>query len=174
MRQAMKQGGNTVSEPVKVNEELEEQRGALAKLPPPLLRQFADMAMLLPETEQDGGAAIIDAILNTVDVQELDAPWDDKDPEALWNRWLVITDASRSPSEYEDGLGVFLVVQAHDEEEGTDITFTTGSVGVVAQIVRAYANDDLPLRAKIVPAKKRTRRGYLPTHLVIHKNQPGK
>lgn len=163
-----------MNQPSRAADELNDQKGELAKLPEALIARFAEMAMMLPETESDGGASIIEAILGTVNVGDLDKPWDAKDPEALCNEWLIVTDASRSMSDYADGLGVFLVVKAVQDDTGEEITFTTGSMAVVAQIVRAYAGDMFPLKCKMVMSDKPTKGGYRPMHLVIHEKQPGK
>lgn len=140
---------------------------ALAALPDHLLRQFSQMAMMLPETESDGGASIITAILNSKDVSELDATWGTKDPDKLVGDNLTITGATRSLSDYQDGLGVFLVVEAVLERTGEPVTFTTGSIGIVAQIVRAASLEAFPFRAMIQRADKPTKDGYYPQHLKI-------
>lgn len=155
-------------------EDMDEQQGLLDRLPAELVRQFSEMAMMLPETESDSGASIIEAILGAVDVQDLDAPWDTKDPDALLNEWQIITEASRSLSTYKESLGVFLVVTAVLENTGEEITWTSGSMAVVAQLVKAYAADHFPLRAKLVRADKPTASGYWPHHLVVHDKQPSK
>lgn len=158
----------------RAQQDLDEQQGLLDRLPADLVRQFSEMAMMLPETESDSGASIIEAILGAVDVHDLDSPWDTKDPDALVGQWLIITEASRSMSTYKESLGVFLVITAVQEDTGEEIVFTSGSMGVVAQVVKAYAADMLPLRAKLVRADKPTANGYWPQHLVVHQNQPGK
>lgn len=154
--------------------ELEDQASELATLPEALMRQFSELAMMLPETESDGGASIIQAVLNTVDVQGLDNPWDAKEPEKLCGEWLIITEASRSISTYAEGLGVFLVVTAVREDSGEEIVFTTGSMAVVAQIVRAYTIGAIPLRAKMLMAERASKKGYFPMHLEIAAKQPGR
>lgn len=163
-----------MSEVDRAQADLDEQQGLLDRLPADLVRRFSEMALMLPETESDSGAGIIEAILGAVDVHDLDAPWDTKDPDALIGQWLIITDATRSMSTYKESLGVFLVITAVQEDTGEEITFTTGSMSIVAQVVKAYAQDMLPLRAKLVRAEKPTASGYWPQHLVVHDKQPAK
>ena len=148
-------------------QESEESGKGLAALPKHVMDQFASMAMMLPETESDGGASIITAILSSKDVHELDATWGTKDPDKLVGDNLTILGATRSLSDFKDGLGVFLVVEAVLERTGETVTFTTGSMGIVAQIVRAAALDAFPLRAMIQRADKPTADGYYPQHLKI-------
>lgn len=151
----------------------DQQKAELAELPAELVRRFAEMAMMLPETESDGGASIIEAILNTADVHELGSPWGEKDQDALVGKWLIFTEASRSVSDFK-GLGVFLVVQAVDCKTGEKLTTTTGSVNIVAQLVRAYTLDSFPLKARIMKAERPTKNGYWPLHLEIAEDQPAR
>jgi len=151
---------------------LRDQQAAMQELPPHLVAQFAEMAMALPETESDGGAGIIEAILNAVDVKATNKIWDARDIESLSGVSLVIESASRSISDYKGGLGVFLVVQAVREDTGEPVTFTTGSLSVVAQIVKAWAGEELPLRCTPTPADRPAKSGYVPWHLTVADNQP--
>lgn len=146
-------------------EEIQDQAGELATLPADLVKRFADMAFTLPETTGDGGAGIIEAILNATEVESLDSVWGTKDPDKLVGEPLTILSATVSRSDYADGLGVFLVVKAHREGTGEDITFTTGSMAVIAQIVRAHTLQALPMRAKLVRADRPSASGYYPQHL---------
>lgn len=153
-------------------ERLEDQREQLSKLPEALLAQFSQMAVMLPETESDGGASIIEQVLGAVDVQDLDAPWDAKDPDALLDKWIIVTEVTRSISDYADGLGVFLVITSVDDDSGEEFVWTSGSMGVVAQLVRAYTMDWLPCRCRLVKAERKTKSGYDTYHLEVSKQQP--
>lgn len=146
----------------------------LATLPQYVLDQFNQMVIMLPEVESDGGASMITQILNTVDVQELDAPWDTKDPEKLVDLLIHITDARRAPSDFAGGLGQFLVLDAVIAASGEQVTFTTGSVMVVAQVVKAFVLDALPLACVLRKSERPTADGFYPQHLEIEKDQPGR
>lgn len=145
----------------------ERSRAELAELPADLVQRFAQMAMTLPPTESDGGASIVESILNATSVEALDAAWDAKDADAMIGKEITITGATVSQSDYNGGLGVFLVVTATDEGTGEVITFTTGSMSIVAQVVAAHVREWLPLRCKLVQAMEPTKSGYYPQRLEI-------
>lgn len=155
-----------------LQDEVDANRDQIAELPPALVQQFAQMAVMLPEVESDGGASIIQQILNTVDVLDLDSPWQTKDPDKLVGQLLEFTDARRAPSDYAGGLGIFLVCDATVMGSGEQVTFTTGSFAVVAQLVKAYTLDALPLRAILRQSDKPTKNGFRPHHLEIDPKQP--
>lgn len=154
-------------------QEMDEQRNTLAELPPHIVRQFGEMAMMVPETEA-GLTGILEAIFSAVDAHDLDKAWDGVPAEDLLNTWIVIESATRSASDYKQSLGIFLVVKAVREPNGEPVTFTVGSMAVVAQIVKAYAQDALPLRCRLVQSDSPTKEGFYPMHLEIHAQQPGK
>lgn len=151
---------------------LSDQRATMAQLPPHLVQQFSEMAMMLPETESDGGASILEAILNAVDVQATNKIWDGRDLGEYKNQTIIIERATRSRSDFQEGLGLFLVASAVLEQTGEAITVTTGSMSVVAQVVKAYANDELPLRCIVRVAERPSQAGFYPQHLEITEKQP--
>lgn len=154
-------------------QEATDQRNTLAELPPHLVQQFSQMALMLPETES-GLTGILELILNATDVHDLDKAWDGTSAESLLGKWIVIQSATRSVSDFSQSLGIFLVVKAYVEDSKSDVTFTVGSMAVVAQVVKAYAQDALPLRCKLMTSDSPTKDGFWPMHLEIHQNQPGK
>lgn len=161
-----------MTQPSKRRAELEDQASSLRELPPALVEQFSRMAMMLPEIELDGGAGIIESILNAVDLRATNRVFERYDAEQLVGKWLIFERAQRAMSEYKGGLGLFLVVDAVDEESGEKITFTTGSMSIVAQCVKAYAGDEMPFRAKIKVTDNPTKSGFYPMNLEIHAQQP--
>jgi hypothetical protein len=148
-------------------DEIENQQHEMATLPADLVKRFADMAFTLPETTGDGGASMIEQILGATDAADLDANWGTKDPDKLIGEPLTIHSATVSKSDFAEGLGVFLVVEATRENTHEKITFTTGSTMVVAQLVKAYNAGWLPMRAKLVRADRPSANGYYPQHLEV-------
>lgn len=136
-------------------------------LSPGLAQQFADMAMMVPDETGDANDNIVGAILAAEHWDDLDAPWESSGAEKLAGKRLLIHTIMRRPSDYRDGLGVFLVAHYTDTESGEAGVFTSSSVSIVAQLVRAYAAGWLPLYAEIVVAARRTKAGYLPHHLKV-------
>jgi hypothetical protein len=125
------------------------------------------MATLVPSETGDAVESILDAILNAPTWEQLSAPWETAEVEALAGRVLRIDSIVRRPSDFRDGLGVFLVVHYVDVTSGETGVLTTSSVSVVAQLVKAYAAGWLPIYASFVIAERPTEAGYRPHHLKV-------
>jgi len=128
---------------------------------------FASMAMAVPDGDESGAEQIILAILNAKSWDELDDPWNSARADALLNVELRIDSLTRRPSSFADGLGIFLVVHGIRMDTKEPAVWTTGSVGTVAQLVKAYMLGALPLYAVLRQAERPTERGYYPHHLEI-------
>jgi hypothetical protein len=75
-----------------------------------------------------------------------------------------------SPRDYAEGLGVFLVCRVDQPHVGEEFILTTGSVSIVAQLVRAHTQGWLPLQVVPRKAAKPSRNGYFPMHLELVRN----
>jgi hypothetical protein len=131
------------------------------------LAQFADMARVLPTAEEDASMSIVAQILQATTVEELDAPWRDTDGEALIGVTFEAQSVTLHQSDYTEGLGVFLRVEGVRLDNGEVVSFSTGSVSTVAQLVRAFTLNAFPFVAEIVKADRPTKKGYFPLHLKI-------
>lgn len=140
----------------------------VVQLPADLIKRFADMAVLIPDDTEDGGARVLEAILGAKTWEALNDPWEASNGEALVGKLLKLTGAKKMPSTFEGGLGVFLVVDYTDTHTGETGVLTTSAVSIVGQIAAAYANNWFPLYAEIVVADRPTKRGFLPQHLKVH------
>lgn len=134
---------------------------------PETIEKFRAIVAALPQPEGSADDRIVSMLLDAASWEELDAPWQTTDLERLLGHDLRIESVSAMPSAFADGLGFFLVVNSYDMESGEELTWTTGSVSVVAQLAKAAHAGWLPLRAQLVQAERPTRRGYYPQHLVI-------
>lgn len=134
-------------------------------LTPQQLDQFRDMARMLPAADGDGAARIVAQLLAADDLLALNKPWGSDSSAELAGKMLEIRGATYRESDFTDGLGVFLVVDAVDLNTGEPIVFTTGSSSVVAQIVAAHARGWLPAVARLVKSERPTTNGYYPLHL---------
>lgn len=150
-----------MSEPSSTSTDLER----AAALSPEVAEQFATMASLIPTETGDAVTNILGAILNAEDWEDLDKPWEASGAIKLEGKTLRIYDLVRRPSDYRDGLGVFLVVHYIDTDTGEAGVFTTSSVSITGQLVKAYAAGWLPLYAQVVVATRATEAGYKPHHL---------
>jgi hypothetical protein len=130
-------------------------------------RQFASMAMAIPDADGSGSERIVLAILGAQSWDELDAPWDKEPKDELVGKEMWIHSLMRRPSSFADGLGIFLVVRAKLVDEAREIVFSTSSVSVVAQLAKAYMLGALPICAVLRKSDRPTERGYWPQHLEI-------
>ena len=131
------------------------------------MRQFADMARVLPTAEGDASMSIVAQILAATTVEELDAPWNDTDGDELVGVTFEAQSVTAHQSDYADGLGVFLRVEGVRLDNGEVVSFSTGSVSTVAQLVKAYVSGWFPFVVEIVKAERPTKKGYFPLHLKV-------
>lgn len=132
------------------------------------LRMFANMVTMIPEAEGSAYDAILTSLLGATSWDQLDDPWDSTKTEALIGVEQKITAITRRPSTYKGGLGMFLVVHATDMRNDKPLVWTTGSVAMVGQLVRAHAMGWFPLYAEVITAANPTENGYYPQHLQIN------
>lgn len=135
------------------------------------LATFAHMAAVIPDAEGAGMDNMLAAILGADSWDQLDAPWSTTSTDDAIGVVVTVTDLSRRPSDFAEGLGVYLIVSGYRTETGEPITYTTGSVSVVAQLVRAYAIGALPLTTKLVKAERASANGYYPVHLQVIRHE---
>lgn len=132
------------------------------------MAQFAAMAVLIPEAvDEDAYEQIVTQILSANGIDELNAPWDTDQAEALNGHRLKIEEIQRRASDFEQGLGLFLVIKGIDMGSGAKFVTTTGAIAIVAQLARAYFLNGFPVIAEWVIADKPTKKGYRPQHMKI-------
>lgn len=132
------------------------------------LARFTQMAIGIPEADDsDAYESIVLQLLAASDVDGLNAPWDTDAAEKLAGYRLRIESITRRPSDYKEGLGIYLVCQGTNMGTGEKFTLTTGSVSVVAQLARAWYLGQFPVICELVIADKLTKNGYRPQHLLI-------
>lgn len=129
---------------------------------------FAQMAVNIPEAD-DGGAYenIVLQLLGATDVDGLNAPWDTSDTEKLVGCRLKIETIERRPSDFNAGLGLYLVCKGTNMDSGEKFVWSSGSVSVVAQLARAHFLNAFPVIAEIVISDTPTKNGYRPQRLNI-------
>jgi hypothetical protein len=137
-----------------------------------LAEEFATMASMIPSEDGAGYERILEALLHSTSLEQLNEPWETSKVHALAGRVLRIDSVTRRPSDFRDGLGVFLVVRGADVKTGIVHTITTGAISVVGQLVWAYAHSELPFYAEFVIAERATADGYHPHHLKIWGKPP--
>jgi len=121
----------------------------------------------IPESDGEGAESIVRQLLDAQTIDDLNAPWEGSSGRSLAGKRLSIRGCHQRPSSFEDGAGVFLVVDAADAKTGEALTFTTSAVSVVLQLARAWSLGLFPLIADVVVAERPTARGFYPYHLRI-------
>lgn len=148
------------------SEPVDEQSGELV-LASETRAMFASMVTMVPDAEGDATESIVLAILNAKTWDELDDPWDSEKALELIDVEQRIDTIMRRPSSYTSGLGVFLVVKGKRMDSDEPIVWTSGSVSVVAQLVKAYALGAFPVYAVLRRSERPSANGYHPQHLEI-------
>ena len=132
---------------------------------PGLREAFLAMLVDVPEPDDDAAVKIVRTILGAESLEELNEPWETDGMRERIGRTLIVNAITRRPSDFTDGLGVYLGCECTDPDTGDALFITCGSVSSVAQLVRAHTLRLFPVRLIPVRAKRPTKRGYWPYHL---------
>jgi hypothetical protein len=163
-----KEGSTVATEIVPAPEGAEiETPSGLATFTPEVQAAYEPMLMLVPEASGDGFESILMQIAAANDVSELDAPWRSDGLARFIDSPLRFDSIRRLPSDFESGIGWYLIAEAVDRSTGERVTLTTGALSVVAQLVRAWALGQFPVNATPRRAKNPTAAGFYPVHLQI-------
>jgi hypothetical protein len=128
----------------------------------------------LPEADpEDAENRILEQLLAARNAAELNQPWQAEGLRELLDVPLVIESVRRAPSDYEDGIGVYVVITAVNQRSGRRIVTTTGSVNVIAQLIMAHSNGWLPVTAICRGPKRPPKNGRTPLHLEFQVVGPG-
>lgn len=146
---------------------LQEWNAEVLDATPGLRQVFLAMLMEVPDPPDDATARIVAQILEAGSVEELDRPWDAEGMRELANTVIRVESVHKMPSDYANGLGTYLVCHCVQPELGEKFVLTTGSVSIVAQLVRAHAQGWLPLDVVPRMAEKPSKNGYFPMHLEL-------
>ncbi len=129
---------------------------------------FASMVTAIPDVDTDGASErIVLQILQAETWDDVDAPWDREPKDELIDKEMRIDSIMRRQSSYAGGLGVFLIVRGHLIDDERDVVFTTSSISVVAQLVKLFMLNALPVYAKLLKSERPSANGYWPQHLEV-------
>jgi hypothetical protein len=154
----------------KKRQDKEQQSQDIIVIPEEELEVFSSMLDAVPDIEDAGYEDILRQIANAESAYDLDKPFRAEGLRDYVDETIIVESIKKSESEYEGGLGVFLVVNIIREETGERETVTTGSLGVVGTLLKANAVGWLPLRC--IPQERTSRKGYKPMHLKTSIPQP--
>lgn len=121
----------------------------------------------IPDAEDRGGGydRIFEQLGAAESADDLNAPWETSDAEQLAGVPLTLRGVVKAPAEKPGGLPFYLIVDAVNETTGEAVTFTTGSVNIVGQLVIANHRHFFPCRATVEISNKPTARGFYPQRL---------
>lgn len=129
---------------------------------------FASMAVNIPEADDsDAYESIVTQLLSADGVDALNAPWEANKADQLAGKRIKVEQITRRPSDYKEGLGIYLVIKGTDLATGEAVTVTLGSVSVVAQLARIHHLGALPAIVELTVADRPTAKGYRPMHLKV-------
>jgi hypothetical protein len=152
-------------------QEIEAPAGSDLPVPRPIrgdvITAYEAMLAEVPDAGNEGIEGILEQIATATSAQELDEPWRAGGLGKYVDVPLVVTGIRKMPSDFGSGLAFFLVVDGAVRATGEKVAVTTGSVSVVAQLVKAWSLNAFPLLVVPRLAKRPTKDGYYPQHLEI-------
>lgn len=136
-------------------------------LNPQAVKAYEGMMADVPEAESGSYDRILEQLAEAKSLTDLEAPWRARGGEQYLGTWLRFRGIRKSPSEFKGGIPWYLIVDAVTIPDGELATFTTGSLNVVAQLVRAHALGLFPFTAMLVESERETASGQRPQRLVF-------
>ena len=128
----------------------------------------ASMAVNIPEADDsEAYESIVTQLLSADGVDALNAPWEAGKAEQLAGKRLKVEEISRRASDFQEGLGIYLVIKGVNLDSGERFTLTLGSVSVLAQLARIHSLNALPAIVEVTVADRPTAKGYRPMHLKV-------
>lgn len=119
----------------------------------------------VPDAGGEGIEAILEQLAAAGSVAELNSPWEAGGLKGYVDTPLVVTGIRKMPSDFDGGLSYFLVIDGAVRATGEKIAATSGSISVVAALLRCYNMGAFPVVAIPRYAKRETKDGNRPMHL---------
>lgn len=143
--------------------------GEELSLSPAVVDAFTPMIYDIPEADDsDATERILLQLAGAQDAFALNDPWARGEGLAFYADVPVIIESiTRRESDYAGGFPYYLVVNATVKGTGERIRTTSGSVGVMGQLVKAHQLGALPLEVIPRRSKKPTKSGNYAWHLEI-------
>jgi len=138
-----------------------------APIPAEIAERVRQLAAAIPGDDGSGAERIVTQLLDAQTIDDLNAPWEGTSGRNLAGKRLSIRSVTQRSSTFEDGAGIFLVVDAVDAKTGEPAVFTTSALSVVIQLARVHQLGLFPVIAEVVVAERPTERGFYPYHLRI-------
>lgn len=139
------------------------QAGTEVELSQATLQEFARMASALDEYDAGGMDSILGEIFSIKTLDDYKKIFDG-DRELPQDKMIQINRVRYSQSEFAGGLPFYLVVDGVDLESGEVKQWVSGSITVVAMLVRAAASGHLPCKGFARESDKPTKNGFRPVN----------
>lgn len=121
----------------------------------------------VPEADDDAYVGIIRQLLGAQSAADLAAPFSMNGLQEYLNTAITVWAIKRMPSDFDSGLGLYLVCDITAAGSEQHVNVSTGSTNVIVQLVKAHVAGWLPLHCIPREAKKPTANGYTPMHLEV-------
>jgi hypothetical protein len=132
-----------------------------------LVQEWQPVIASIPDAGGDGELNIVLSVLKADSVDAIDSPWNSSGLLDYVDKPITVTGIRKSPSDFSDGFGFFLLVDCLREDGASRFTLTTGSVSVVAQLIKMHALKAFPRTVIPREAAKLSAAGYRPVHLEL-------
>lgn len=123
----------------------------------------------VPTQDEGDVTGILAQIINSDSVEDLDSPWQSAGMGKYNGYALEITSIKRMESDYEGGLGWYLLCEGSVMQTGEFKAFSTSAVACMAQLLVAWARGYFPYQVYVRIATKPTKKGYYPVHLETYR-----
>lgn len=121
----------------------------------------------VPEADEDAYVGIIRQLLGAQSAADLAAPFSMSGLQEYLNTAITVWSIKRMPSDFDSGLGMYLVCEISAAGKDQRVSVSTGSTNIIVQLVKAHVAGWLPLHCIPREAKKPTAQGYTPMHLEV-------
>ena len=129
-------------------------------------RELRPMINAIPDAGGDGEVNIIEQIMSAASIEDIDAAWEARGLDQYVGKKITVTGLRKGVSDFADGIGIYLLIDAVDED-GRKVVLTTGSTSCVVQLIKAHTLQALPRTFIPRMAERASANGYFPMHLEL-------
>lgn len=130
-----------------------------------LAAKLRNLLATVPVRDESGSANIVEQLFTAESALDLNNPWDAHGGREFDGKLLRFEQVEVLESQFEGGVGAFLIIKGTDEADHKPFTMTTSALAVIVQMARLHAEGWLPAWGTVEMAKRATSKGYYPYHL---------
>lgn len=134
-----------------------------------VLEQFGQMLAAVPLAQDDDGSGIIADVMMATSWESLNTQTELPEAQDFLGQKLLIRNVERRESTLADGESPWYLVVTGElpDRDRAPFTFGTSARTIMAQLVKAYMHDWLPLLAVVERKDTATRSGRYPLNLRV-------